>query len=144
MPVDDRELLLEHLEALAGGRERDPVRGVLGVVPTRAEPELDPPAAHRVGLRDLDRERTREAERHRRHERAEPDARRLAAERGERHPRVGRARAGSALADALVVVGPEERVEAELLGRLGDREQLVVRRALLRFGEDSQLHRRGT
>ena len=86
------------------------------VVPAGAEAELDAPAAHRVGLRDLDRERAGQPERHRRDERAEPDARRLAAERGERHPRVGRARPGRTLADAEVVVGAEERVEAELLG----------------------------
>ena len=82
------------------------------------------------------------AERHRRDERAEPDARRLAAERGERHPRVGRARARVALADAHVVVGTEERVESQLLGEPGDREQLVVGRALLRLGEDAQPHGR--
>ena len=112
------------------------------VVPAGAEPELDAAAAHRVGLRDLDRERPGQAERDRRDERAEPDARRLAAERGERHPRVGRARARRSLADAEVVVGPEERVEAELLGELRDREQLVVGRALLGFGEDPQFHGR--
>ena len=92
MPVDDRELLLEHLEAVAGRRERDAVRSVFAVVPARAESELDPAAAHRVGLRDLDRERAGKPERHGGHERAEPDPRRLAAERGERDPRVGRAR----------------------------------------------------
>ena len=46
---------------------------------------------------------------------------------------------GRALADALVVIGPEERVEAEPLGALRDREQLVVGRALLGLGEDAQL-----
>ena len=46
-------------------------------------------------------------------------------------------------ADAQVVVGAEERVEAELLGELRDREELVVGRALLRFGEDPQFHARG-
>ena len=114
---DDLELLLEHREAVTGRGERDAVRGVLGVVPTGAEPELDAAAAHRVGLRDLDRERAREAERHRRDERAEPDAGGLASDRREGHPRVGRTRSGCALADALVVVGAEEGVEAEPLGR---------------------------
>ncbi len=61
-------------------------------------------------------------------------------ERRERHPGVGRTRPGIALADALVVVGTEERVEAEALGAPGDREQLVVGRALLRLGEDAQSH----
>ena len=41
---------------------------------------------------------------------------------------------------AEVVVGAEERPEAEPLGLQGDREQVVVRRALLGFGEDPQLH----
>src|SRR5438874_13828970 len=82
----DLELLLEHRESIRGRGERDRVRGVLGVVPTRAEPELDAPAAHRVGLRDLDRERARKSEGDGRDECAEPDACRLAAERGERPP----------------------------------------------------------
>ncbi|GAA4484643.1 hypothetical protein GCM10023094_38210 [Rhodococcus olei] len=40
------------------------------------------------------------------------------------------------------MVGPEERAVAESLGGLGDAEQLLVGRALLGFGEDSQLHDR--
>ncbi len=55
---------------------------------------------------------------------------------GEGHPGVGRTRPGLALADALVVVGTEERVEAEPLGALRDGRQLVVGRTLLRLGED--------
>ena len=39
---------------------------------------------------------------------------------------------------AEVVVGPEERVEAERLGLAGDRQQVVVGRALLGLGEDAQ------
>jgi hypothetical protein len=38
------------------------------------------------------------------------------------------------------MVGAEEGVESEFLGRLRDCEQLIVGRALLGFGEDSQLH----
>ena len=45
------ELLLEPVEALAEGRERDAVGLVLGLVPARAETELDPAAAHLVDLR---------------------------------------------------------------------------------------------
>ena len=134
---DDLELLLEHREAVAGRRERDCVGRVLAVVPTRAEPELDPSAAHRVGLRDLDRERTGEAERHRRDECAEANARGFACDRRQRHPRVGRAGPGCALPDALVVVGTEEGVESEPFRRLRDGEQLVVGRALLGLREDA-------
>ena len=41
-----------------------------------------------------------------------------------------------AVAHVQVVVGPEERVEAELLGGLGHAQQLLVVGALLRLGED--------
>jgi len=64
----------------------------------------------------------------------------LAPNRGEREPRVGWTGTGIAATDPLIVVRPEERVESEPLGRLGDREQLFVRRSLLRFGEDAQPH----
>ena len=82
------------------------------------------------------------AERHRGDERAEPDPRRLATERGERHPHVGRPGAGVARADAHVVIGAEERVEPQLLGELGHAQELVVGGALLGLGEDPQPHRR--
>ena len=134
---DDLELFLEHLEAFSGRGERDRVRGVLGVVPPGADPELDASAAHGVGLRDLDRERSGKPKRDRRDECAEPDARGLAADRGEGHPRVGRTGSGRSLADPLVVIGTEEGVEAEPLRTLRHREQLVVGRALLRLGEDA-------
>jgi len=38
------------------------------------------------------------------------------------------------------VIGPEEPVEPELLGVLGDPELVEVRRSELRFGEDDQSH----
>src|SRR5581483_11436221 len=113
---------------------------VLLVVPARPEPELDPPTAHRVDLRDADRERTRQPERDRRHERAEPDARGVAREPGERDPRVGRAGKRVARAHPGVVIGTEEGVETEFLAQPGDGELLVVRRALLRFDEDPEAH----
>jgi hypothetical protein len=112
---------------------------VLGVEPARAQSELDPAAAHHVRLRDLDREDAGEAERHRSYERAEPNRLRFAAERRERGPGVGRA-GTAAPAHVEVVVGTEERIEAELLGEPGDGEQLFVRRTLLRLGEDAEFH----
>ena len=140
--VEDRELFLEHLESIAGRGERNAERLVFPAVPAGAEPDLDAAAAHGVGLRDLDRERTGKAERHRCHQGAEPDPRRLPADRGEGEPRVGRAGPEGPFADAQVVIGPEERVEPELLRELRDREQLLVGGALLRFGEDPQSHGR--
>ena len=136
---DDRQLLFEHFEARAGRGERNSVGGVLRFVPARAEPELDAPAAHRVGLGDLDREQAGEAERDRRDQRAQSNARRLAAERGERQPRVGGPRPGRP-AHVQVMVGAEEGVEAELLRQLRDRQQLVVGGALLGLGEDAEFH----
>jgi hypothetical protein len=44
------------------------------------------------------------------------------------------------MAHAQVVVRAEEGVEAKLLRAAGDREQIVVRRALLRLREDAQAH----
>ena len=43
-----------------------------------------------------------------------------------------------------VVVRAEERVEPQLLGELGDGEQVVVGRALLRLGEDAERQRHRT
>src|SRR5262249_53329409 len=116
------------------------VRRVLGVVPTGAESELDASVAHGVGLRNLDRERAREPERDRCDERAQTDARGLAPDRREGHPRVGRTRSRGAVADPLEMIGTEERVEAEPFGGLRDAEQLFVGRALLGFSEDTQSH----
>jgi hypothetical protein len=39
-----------------------------------------------------------------------------------------------------VGVGPEERTEAQILGGSRDAQELVIRGALLRFGEDPQLY----
>ena len=47
---------------------------------------------------------------------------------------------GDPLPHADIVVRPEERVEPALLGRECHREEVVVVGALLRFGEDTELH----
>src|SRR5690606_14289171 len=94
---------------------------------------------HLVDLRHLDREQTGPAERGRADERAEPDRRRLARDGAERDPGVGRA--GEPVATHREeVVGAEERVEAELLGRLRDGELVGVAGALLGLGEDPEVH----
>src|SRR5205085_1201176 len=74
-------------------------------------------------------------------ERADADGRRLARQSGQRRPRIGRPRQVVARAEADVVIRAEEAVEADLLGEPRDREQIVVRRALLRLGHDAEAHR---
>ena len=138
-PGDDRQLLLVAVEPLPQRRERDAVGGVLGLEPARADAELDPAAAHLVDLRDRDRQRPGQPEGGRRHQRAQPDPAGLPGQPGEGHPGVGRS--GQAVAaHRQVVVGPEEGVEAGLLGAPGDGEQVVVGGAHLGLGEDPQLH----
>ena len=137
---DDRELLLVPVEPLAQVRERDRVGGVLRAEPAGAETELHPAAAHVVDLGDRDRQRAGIPERGRAHQRAQPDARSLEGQARQRYPGVGRAGQPADVAHLEVVVGPEERVEAEILGRLRHPEQCLVVRALLRLGEDSQSH----
>ena len=141
-PGDQRQLLLEAVEALAEGRKRDSVG-------TGARPRttrLRVPA--RPALRTSGRPR-------RRRSRAGPGWRNVAdvtsvprrivdvvGDAGQRHPRVGRTWEPAALergAHRQVVVAAEERVKAELLGGLRQREQIVVRRALLGFGEHAEL-----
>ena len=58
-PGDDRQLLLEALEALAERRERDAVGVVLLLVPAGAEAELDATARHLVDAGDGDRQHAR-------------------------------------------------------------------------------------
>ena len=136
---DDGKLLLQPVEALAHAREGDAVGRVLRLEPAGTEPELDPATAHLVDAGDGDRERAGEPERRRRHERAEADAAGVACQAGEGGPGVGRA-GGAVARHVQVVVGAEERVEAEVLGGAGDREEVVVGRALLRLGEDAEVH----
>ncbi len=90
-PGQDRELLLEPLEALAQRRERDPVGGVLRVEPAGAEAELDPSATHLVHLRDRDRdgERAGQPEGRRADEGPQPDRAGVAGQPGQGDPRVG-------------------------------------------------------
>ena len=112
---------------------------MLGLEPARADAQLDPTAAHLVDLGDRDRQRAGQPEGGRRHQGAQADPAGLAGQPGQGHPRVGRP--GQAVpAHRQVVVGPEEGVEAGLLGAPGDGEQVVVGGAHLGLGEDPQLH----
>ncbi len=67
-------------------------------------------------------------------------ARGLSSEPGEARPRIRRSGQAVAIAHDEVVVAAEEGIEAQGLGCLGDGEQVVVARALLRFGEDAEVH----
>src|SRR5581483_6570330 len=139
-PGDDGELLLEHLEARADGREGDAVGSVLLVVPPGPEAELHPATAHGVDLGDSDGQGPRQAERHRCDEGAEADPLGVAGQPRQGRPRIGRAGEPGPAAEIDVVVGAEEGVEAQPFGGACDREQLVVARPLLRFGEDAKVH----
>ena len=136
---DDGELLLEPVEALADRREGDAEGGVLLLEPARAQPELDPPAAHLVDPGDGHGERPGQPERGRADQGAEPDAAGVAGEPGEGGPGVG-GPGGAVAGHVQVVVGAEEAVEAQLLGGAGHREEVVVGRTLLGLGEDPEVH----
>ena len=138
-PGDDRQLLLEDVEPLADRRKRDAVGGVFGFVPAGAEAEIDAAATHRVDGRDRDRERSRLAERGRADQRAQPNARGLDRESGQRRPRVGRTRPAVHAAHVQVVVGAEEAVESTLLGAEREPAQVVVGGALLRLVENADV-----
>ncbi len=137
---DQLELLGQQVEPAGRVREVQPVRPVLGLVPAGAEPELRAALAHLVDLRDGDREDARVAEGGRADQRAELDPAGLAGQSGQRDPGVGRSGQAVAVAHHEVVVRPEERVEAVLLGLACHREQVVVRGTLLGFGEDPEKH----
>src|SRR5205823_3285698 len=122
--------------------ERDPVRLVLALEPAGPESELDAAAAHRVDVRDGDRQRARQPEGDGADEGAQTYAARLAREPRERDPRVGGAREGAGTrrrVDPPEVIGAEEAVEPAVLGRACDAEQVVVGGALLGLGPGDQL-----
>jgi hypothetical protein len=113
---DNGELFLEAVEAFTEARERNAVRAVLQLVPARVEAECDPASAHPVDLRDHPPRRSRQPERGRRHEGAQPDPARLPGRRPERHSRVGGTGQPPRAAHSEVVVRAEEPVEAEVVG----------------------------
>jgi hypothetical protein len=93
---------------------------VLGLVPARAQAQLDTAAGHGVDLGDLDGQHAGQAEGGGRHQGSEPDAAGLAGQSGQRDPGVGGARQSVWIAHLEEVVGAEEAVEAHLLGGFGD------------------------
>ena len=116
--VHDLELLGEPVHALAQRREREAVGAVLGLVPARAEAELDAPAGHVVGGRDDLGQLGRVAEGGGGDERAEPQRASVTrGQRADRRPRVERAALGAA-AEVEVVVGAEQGRDAVRLAGL--------------------------
>src|SRR4051794_25555629 len=109
--MQDRELVLEQVGALADRRERKPERKVILLVPAGADPDLDPSAAHVIDRRDKLHEVAGIPERHGADKRSERDPRGLPRQPGEDRPRVGR-RAAAFAREARVVVAPEEALEA--------------------------------
>ena len=137
---DDRQLLFEHAVAHADRRERDTVSPMLGLEPPGTEPELGPTSRHVVDLRDRDRERPGIAEHHRRHERTEPQCRRVAGQARHGRPRVERAGQPTDVAHLQIVLRREESFVAEPFGALCEAQHAVVTGALLRLDEDAVAH----
>ena len=140
---DDGQLLLEALEALAHGRERDAVGGVLGLVPTGPEAQLHPAAGHGVDPGHGDGQRTGETEGGRGDQGAQPDRGGVAGDAGQGDPGVAGAGEAVGTPHRQVVVAPEEGVEAQGLGGPGHGQQGLVGGALLGLGEDAQEHLHG-
>src|SRR3954453_665551 len=130
LPVDDLELLGQNRHPLTHRREREAVRGVLALEPAGPDAELDAAAGDVVRRDHGLGQHARVAKRRGRDE--SPDAQRGRDRAQRRHgaPGVERATLG-VLVDGEVVVGAEERVEAEPLARLRERDPVGPRRAPL-------------
>ena len=123
--------LAETAGAAARGVERDAVGRVLAFEPAGADAE-DQPAVARVVDRDGRlREHGGEAIRVARDEEPHADAARLRGERGEQRPAL-EARTVRIRHDRHEVIEREDGVEAEIVGFLPDRQQVLVGRLLRR------------
>jgi hypothetical protein len=140
---DDLQLLLEDVHPLAGGREREPVRLVLALVPAGADPELDPAVGDVVGGDHGLRQQRRVAERRGRDERPEAQGGRDGAERRERRPRVERTSLGMVATELQVVVGAKERRNPMLLTSPRKRDPLRPGNTLLALDHQAELHAAG-
>jgi hypothetical protein len=139
--VHDLELLGQHVEPLAVGREREPVRLVFLLPPAGPHADLDATVADPIDRDRAFREDSRKPERHRRHERAEADRGGDGGEAGEVGPGVG----GPALTvphHAEVMVRGEDRIEPEPLGMRGGGHPLGPGDALLAFEHEAETHER--
>src|SRR5439155_285008 len=133
------ELPVELVHPLPCSQEREPVGGVLGLVPAAADAELDPSVRDMVCGHDRFGQDRDGPEGDRRDERAEPDPLRQRSEGGERRPRVERAGVAGA-PDRHVVVATEEALEPGLLGRARERVPLLPRHALLALDPQAETH----
>ena len=114
---DDRQRLVEAVHPLADRRELVAVADVLLLVPGRPEPEDRPTAGDDVERRRRLGQERRVAVGHAGHERAQPDPRRLAGERGEGRPALEH-RIGDR-SDALDLVEVVHHGDEAEPGRLG-------------------------
>ena len=137
--AQDLQLLLQHLGADLERREREAVVIVLLLVPAGTHAHVQPTAGHLVHGRGQLRKVARVAKRHRRDERPEPDAARLAGEAGQDGPGVGGGAAGLT-GKAVVVIGAQERLEAGRLGAPGERQLVGIGAALLRLDHQRVPH----
>src|SRR5581483_1705724 len=121
--------LRETREPVTRAREVDADRVVVGLVPARAETDVDATAADPVERRERLREDRRRAQHLAHHERPEPRPVHRTCERAERGDRLVRAvatRVGPVLREVEEhVVGQPQRVEAELLGATSERDDRV-------------------
>jgi hypothetical protein len=139
--VQERQLVLHQVRPLPDLGELEAEGGVVVTIPSRPDPDLDPPAAHLVHRRDDLHEAARMPERDRAHERPERDPPGLASQAREHGPGVRR-RAVRGPRKARVVVAPEERLEAGRLRPPNDGQLIQVREALLGLDHEREAHRR--
>jgi hypothetical protein len=133
---DDLQPFLEAGEAAVGGEQVEAERGVLPLLPARAEPEAQPTAREVVDGGGGPGGGDRVAERDRRDERPELDPRGVRGEPGERRPEVEGGERRAVLVDE--VVGAEEAGEAVLLG--GAAQRLPARPVQSVLALDHQRH----
>ncbi len=115
--VGDDQRLLEHLEALAEGREREAERARLLLVPRGADAEDRAPAGDHIERRRLLREERGVAIRDPGHQRPKSDATGLTRECGEGHPALEhRFRDRPHARDLVQVVHHRDQAETGLLG----------------------------
>ena len=138
-PAQDRQLVLHEVCALIDLREGKTQLAVFGLVPARADADFDSTAAHLVdGGHNLG-EGAGVAERDRRHQRSDSDARRLASDAGQHGPGVG-GRSVRRAGEAAVVVRPKEGLEVEPFGQLRQLELLGVAESLLGLDHHRESH----
>src|SRR4029453_12971616 len=130
-PGHDLQGVLQQVEALAGGGERDAELVVLLVEPGGAERQLQAAMRGVVHGQGLGREHRRVAVGHPGHQQAQPDPRRQPRQRGQRRDALEHLARPLAVHRLEVVEAPGA-VEAEVRGELHAGDDLVPRHPLLR------------